>query len=250
MLSAPAVVSKFALLPPRRPAMELAAINSPSAAFVAGVVTSLHCAGMCGPLACGLMPVRGERADASTVASVYHLARLAGYGVLGALAGGLGHAPLAWVNGSALRWLPWLMVLFFVALGLRLDRHLPKLAVLGRVTWKVQAWRRGRSPVAGAAALGLVTPLLPCGPLYFVVALALLAGTALFLGACATGGTAALPPGTKPYPLKTCLVTDNALESMGDEKTFVYQGQEIRICCEPCESKFLKNPARYLSKLK
>jgi len=112
--------------------MELAGINSPAAALVAGLVTSLHCAGMCGPLACGLMPVRGERADASTVASVYHLARLAGYGVLGALAGGLGHAPLAWVNGSALRWLPWLMVLFFVALGLRLDRHLPKLAVLGR----------------------------------------------------------------------------------------------------------------------
>ncbi len=159
--------------------MELAAINSPSAAFVAGLVTSLHCAGMCGPLACGLMPVRGDRADASTVASVYHLARLAGYGALGALAGGLGQAPLAWASGSALRWLPWLMVLFFVALGLRLDRHLPKLAVLGRVTWKVQAWRRGRSPVAGAAALGLVTPLLPCGPLYFVVALALLAGSAL-----------------------------------------------------------------------
>lgn len=159
--------------------MELAAINSPAAAFVAGLVTSLHCAGMCGPLACGLMPVRGERADASTVASVYHTARLAGYGVLGALAGGLGQAPLAWMSGSALRWLPWLLVVFFVALALRLDRYLPKLAVLGRIAWRVQAWRRGRSPVAGAAALGLVTPLLPCGPLYFVVALALFAGSAL-----------------------------------------------------------------------
>lgn len=44
--------------------MEFAAVNSPAAAFVAGLVTSLHCAGMCGPLACGLMPVRGDRADA------------------------------------------------------------------------------------------------------------------------------------------------------------------------------------------
>ena len=34
--------------------MELAGINSPATALVAGVVTSLHCAGMCGPLACGL----------------------------------------------------------------------------------------------------------------------------------------------------------------------------------------------------
>ena len=30
-----------------------------------------------------------------------------------------------------------------------------------------------------AAALGLATPLLPCGPLYFLVALALLSGSAL-----------------------------------------------------------------------
>jgi hypothetical protein len=33
--------------------------------------------------------------------------------------------------------------------------------------------------VVAAAALGLATPLFPCGPLYFLVALALLAGSAL-----------------------------------------------------------------------
>lgn len=54
---------------------------------------------------------------------------------------------------------------------------------------------------------------------------------------------------TKPYPLDVCLVTDNDLGSMGDERTFVYEGQEIKICCKPCERKFLKNPAKYLEKL-
>src|SRR5687768_17378915 len=151
--------------------MELAAINSPAAAFIAGLVTSLHCAGMCGPLACSLMPVRGDRADARTVSTVYHGSRLAGYVVLGALAGGMGRAPLMWVSQSALRWLPWVVVLFFVALALRWDRHLPKLAALGRFTWKLQSWMRGRSRVRAAAALGFATPLLPCGPLYFIVAL-------------------------------------------------------------------------------
>lgn len=53
----------------------------------------------------------------------------------------------------------------------------------------------------------------------------------------------------KPYPLQTCLVTDNDLGSMGDERAFVYEGQEIKICCKPCERKFLKNPERYLKKL-
>ena len=159
--------------------MEFAAINSPAAAFVAGVVTSLHCAGMCGPLACSLMPVRGDRADAQTVSTVYHGARLTGYAVLGAVAGGIGRVPLTWVSQSALRWLPWVTVIFFVALALRWDRYLPKLGVLGRFTLRLQTWLRGKSRVQAAGVLGLATPLLPCGPLYFLLALATLAGSAL-----------------------------------------------------------------------
>jgi sulfite exporter TauE/SafE len=159
--------------------MELAAVNSPAAAFVAGLVTSLHCAGMCGPLACTILPSPGSREDALSVASVYHVSRLAGYATLGALAGGLGRTPLAFLNDSALRWLPWVMVLFFVGLALRLDRYLPKIAALGQLTWTIQSRLRQRSRVSAAAALGLATPLLPCGPLYFILALALLAGSAL-----------------------------------------------------------------------
>jgi sulfite exporter TauE/SafE len=159
--------------------MELAAINSPAAAFIAGLVTSLHCVGMCGPLSCALMPVRGDRSDASTVSTVYHVSRLAGYAVLGGCAGAFGRAPLMWLSDSVLRWLPWVLVLFFVGLALRWDRHLPKLLILGRLNWKLQAWMRGRSRVHAAAAMGLATPLLPCGPLYFLVSLALLSGSAV-----------------------------------------------------------------------
>lgn len=163
--------------------MELAAINSPGAAFVAGLVTSLHCAGMCGPLACSLMPVRGAAgqptADPQVVSTVYHVTRLAGYATVGALAGGIGRAPLMWMSHSALRWLPWLLVLFFIGLAFRWDRYLPKIAALGRLTWRLQGWTRGRSRVSAAAAMGFATPLLPCGPLYFVAALALMAGSAV-----------------------------------------------------------------------
>lgn len=163
--------------------MEFGAINSPTAAFVAGLVTSLHCAGMCGPLACALMPVRSAAgqpvADSQTVSTAYHVARLAGYASLGAIGGALGHMPLTWISQSALRWTPWLLVLYFVAVALRWDRFLPKPAVLGRLSWKLQGWMRGRSRLSAAAALGLATPLLPCGPLYFVLSLALLSGSAL-----------------------------------------------------------------------
>ncbi len=52
-----------------------------------------------------------------------------------------------------------------------------------------------------------------------------------------------------PYPLMTCIVSDNDLDSMGEQASFVYQGQTIKVCCMPCLAKFEKNPAKYLKKL-
>jgi sulfite exporter TauE/SafE len=157
--------------------MEYASISSPSAAFVAGLVTSLHCAGMCGPLACAVLPARREQGDAATAATTYQLARMVSYTALGALAGGLGRMPLALFSASVLKWLPWLGVVFFVGLALRWDRFGPKLPILGRLYMAISGRLRGYPPAATSAALGLATPLLPCGPLYFLLALALLAGS-------------------------------------------------------------------------
>ena len=85
--------------------------------------------------------------------------------------------------------------------------------------------------------------------------LALLSILSLLLPACATPGSGATPvaaaaKGVKPYPLKTCIVTDNSLGSMGDEQRIVHEGQEIKFCCKPCIAKFKKNPAKYLPKLR
>ena len=159
--------------------MELAAaISSPGAAFTAGLVTSLHCAGMCGPLACGLMPGKADKTDPNTMRTVYHSSRLLGYTLLGGLAGALGRGPLLLLSSSAARWLPWIMVLFFIALAFRWDRLLPKVPILGRGFWHLQNWMRRQSRLTAAATLGIATPLLPCGPLYFVITLAMLAGSA------------------------------------------------------------------------
>lgn len=158
--------------------MQIAALNSTTAAFAAGVVTSLHCAAMCGPLACSLIPSRGDRADPHTINTIYHVTRLTGYAVLGAIAGGLGRTPLSWISTSVWRWMPWLIVLFFIALGLRWDHYLPRLPLLSRFYLGLQSRVRGRSGVEAAAMLGLVTPLLPCGPLYLVLTAALLSGSA------------------------------------------------------------------------
>ena len=54
-----------------------------------------------------------------------------------------------------------------------------------------------------------------------------------------------------PYPLKTCPVSDEKLGGdMGAPYVFVYQGQEIKLCCSGCKKDFLKDPAKYLKKIK
>lgn len=53
----------------------------------------------------------------------------------------------------------------------------------------------------------------------------------------------------KPYPFKTCLVSGNDLDSMGEQASFIHEGQVIKVCCKPCIAKFNKNPAKYLAKL-
>jgi len=156
--------------------MEFAGIHTPSAAFVAGLVTSLHCAGMCGPLACWLSPVRADD-DEATIFATYQSARLASYGLLGAIAGGVGALPLSWLSQGVVRFLPWALVLFFLALALRLEKRVPKPMFAVRWLLKLQTWNRGRSRIAVAATLGCATPLIPCGPLYFLVGIAALSGS-------------------------------------------------------------------------
>ena len=156
-----------------------AIIHNAATAFVAGLVTSLHCAGMCGPRAGAVGPLGGDRADAHLVSSLYHVCRLLGYAALGAAFGGLGRLPLEWLGAGAVRWLPWLLVVFFVIVAFRWDRHLPRVPFLGNVYLQVHGRVRGRQPASAAAALGLATPLLPCGPLYLVAAVAMTAGSAL-----------------------------------------------------------------------
>lgn len=53
----------------------------------------------------------------------------------------------------------------------------------------------------------------------------------------------------KPYPLKTCIVSDEELGSMGKPLGFVYKGQEIRICCKGCRKDFDREPGKFLKKL-
>ncbi len=79
------------------------------------------------------------------------------------------------------------------------------------------------------------------------VLIPLLAGAISVTGCAPTSKTT--QESRRPYPLKTCIVSGNTLGSMGDPITEVYEGRQIKFCCEPCVKKFHQNPQRYLKKL-
>lgn len=147
-------------------------------ALLIGLATSLHCAGMCGPIACGLGTLAKSEGERLAAASLYHGSRLVSYGVIGAVCGSLGQQPLKWFFNSPAVMLPWVMVLALLLMASGLDQRLPRPAFLNRLTARARFKANRFSAYGAATAMGLLTPLLPCGPLYAVFGLALLTGSA------------------------------------------------------------------------
>ncbi|SKA77428.1 hypothetical protein SAMN02745166_00379 [Prosthecobacter debontii] len=158
-------------------------IDTSAAAFLAGLVTSVHCIGMCGPLSCS-WAVSSQPGMAGFMRStaLYHTGRLLAYGLVGGIAGAAGFIPLSWAQHGAGIVLPWMMVVAFALVGLGLDKWLPKPKFLSGSLRKIQEKAFRMKSGTRAALLGFATPLLPCGPLYVMFALALANGS-VFKGA-------------------------------------------------------------------
>lgn len=158
--------------------IEVVSIDSALAAFLAGLVTSLHCAGMCGPLACTLaLKKPGPQYPFATIAALYQCSRLLSYTLIGAIAGGTGLLALGWVQlfqHSLSRFLPWILVGFFFMMALRIDQWFPKPAIASGLLHRLSSRIRSLPAPLSASAMGLLTPLLPCAPLYAVFGLALM----------------------------------------------------------------------------
>ncbi len=140
-------------------------ITLPSAVLLASILGSAHCAGMCGGLALAL----GQCWKSSLF---YHLGRLMGYSLAGALAGWLGRSAL----GSSLP--PWVPVVVAVSMGAILILlgvkawvgRAPHLSIPGPFGRWIAQLISARTPLASGAA-GFLSFLLPCGWLHsFVLA--------------------------------------------------------------------------------
>jgi hypothetical protein len=179
-------------------------------AFAVGLLSALHCIGMCGGIMGALsvaLPesTRAQPARLIGFLAAYNLGRVLSYGVAGALAGGLGLTVVSGTgSGEVGRALRLAAALLMVLAGLNLAGWLPAMGRLERLGTPL--WRR-LEPLAhrlvpvrtpGRAALyGAVWGWLPCGLVYAMLGVA--AGQATVAGGA--GVMAAFGAGTLPTVL-------------------------------------------------
>lgn len=160
-------------------------------AFALGLVGSLHCAGMCGPIAIALAhvgahpahgPAQNHGARFLVGRLAYNLGRVLTYGAMGTAFGLAGRA--AWLAGAQRA----VSIALGVALlaGLVLAR--PKVSgrffggLIGRLKAPMSGLLKRRSADA-LLLLGLLNGLLPCGLVYVAAAGAIATGD-VFAGTC------------------------------------------------------------------
>ena len=151
-----------------------------AAGFLAGLLGSAHCLGMCGGIS-GLFAVNVEArslASRMPLALTYNLGRILSYVILGTIVALFGSTlvdaiprlagPVRLVSGA---------VMILIGLQIAFNwRFLRPLESMGAALWaKVSPAARGLMPVTNvprALGLGLIWGLLPCGLVYSVLLIA------------------------------------------------------------------------------
>lgn len=157
-----------------------------AAIFVASVLGSLHCAGMCGAfVAFAVADSTGRPGQRAMLSVAYHGGRLTTYTALGVAAGSVGAlldmgGALAGISRAAMILAGSVMVLFGISAAMaafgKRPLRMPIPKVMQRLLMAGQRAAMQLSPLRRALTIGLLTTLLPCGWLYAFAAVA--AGTA------------------------------------------------------------------------
>jgi len=161
-------------------------------AIALGLLGSLHCAAMCGPLQLALPMPPGCPGKVVAGRALYQLGRIATYCLLGVVAGLAGKSLLL---AGLQRWLSITLGLLIV-MGFFLSKKLalsaPVVRLVGKLKGAMVTQLRQRS-MRSLILLGLLNGLLPCGLVYVALAGAVAAGTLpsaiLFMAAFGLGTT-------------------------------------------------------------
>ena len=172
-------------------------------AFLAGLLGSGHCFGMCGGVAGSLGALAGRSARSMALPALqFNVGRMLGYAVLGALAGGMVGAAGEIMSLKPLgMWLRGLTALMVLLIGVRFLLDWRGLDIIER--GGAGLWRRiqpfaarasQRHDWIGRSVLGICWGFLPCGLVYTLLM------TAASTGSAAAGASTMLAFGLGTLP--------------------------------------------------
>ncbi len=151
-------------------------------AFMIGLMGSLHCVGMCGPIAMALPYQKQSKFALLASTSAYNIGRVITYSLLGLIIGLLGKGVFIAGLQQALSIGAGIVLLIIAIFAIEVESKLLSLKFVHRIYGKLQKLLRRYLAKSGYQALfvtGLLNGLLPCGLVYFALIGALTSGTSI-----------------------------------------------------------------------
>ncbi|MFA5898529.1 MAG: sulfite exporter TauE/SafE family protein [Hyphomicrobium sp.] len=152
-----------------------------------GLASTLHCAGMCGAISCGLLLAqeRGGARNPYAAFAMTHAGRVVAYALAGALIGAIGGPAVSWLDRDvAFRLLQWAAAASLIWIGLSTAGLVPSITFIDRGLTSIAdavaranatAQRRTFVPLLSGLAWGMM----PCAMVYAALFTAMLTGSAL-----------------------------------------------------------------------
>lgn len=138
-------------------------------AFIFGLISSLHCIGMCGPIAMMLPVDRNNPAKKATQIITYHLGRLSTYGTIGLLFGLLGKGFfLAGIQQQLSVFIGVIMILIILIpekIFAKYNFSKPVFRIISKIKQSLGSHFKNKS-YKSLFIIGLLNGFLPCGMVY------------------------------------------------------------------------------------
>jgi len=141
--------------------------------FVIGLAGSLHCIGMCGPIALALAPGESSRMNHLVGRILYNLGRSVTYGLMGLAAGAIGHTVHVGGYQQIVSIMLGVLLLLAILLPSRFGALLTGTRFHARLSKLIgDAWKRliRYSSPPSLLTIGILNGFLPCGLVYVALA--------------------------------------------------------------------------------
>ncbi|MCK5124666.1 MAG: sulfite exporter TauE/SafE family protein [candidate division Zixibacteria bacterium] len=151
-------------------------------AFIIGLAGSLHCIGMCGPIAIAL-PLQDKSKYRLLIGRVlYNFGRIITYAVLGLIFGFIGQGFFIGGYQQTLSIVLGVLMLLTIFLPSKYASYLTGARLHEKLTGKIRGlWRKlmEKNSISSLFLIGLLNGFLPCGLVYIAIAGSIATGTAL-----------------------------------------------------------------------